>query len=85
MLLGANYIGRSFAMRRARYLAIGGVRADAGAAVHWDLLLRSGLEAERVIRVARVLSSVPARTAEPVTDGVRIVQEHLDRVGRVDN
>jgi O-antigen biosynthesis protein len=81
-LLGANYVGRAFAMRRARYLAIGGVRADAGAAVHWDLLLRSGLEAERVTRVARVLSSVPARTAEPVTDGVRIVQEHLDRVGR---
>ena len=47
------------------------MRADAGAAVHWDLLLRSGLEAERVTRVARVLSSVPARTAEPVTDGVR--------------
>ena len=41
MLLGANYIGRSFAMRRARYLAIGGVRAEAGAALHWDLLLRS--------------------------------------------
>jgi GT2 family glycosyltransferase/glycosyltransferase involved in cell wall biosynthesis len=81
-LLGANYVGRAFAMRRARYLAIGGVRADAGAALHWDLLLRSDLEAERVSRVARVLSSVPSRTAEPITDGVQIVQEHLDRAGR---
>ncbi|TFV62901.1 UNVERIFIED_ORG: glycosyltransferase [Bacillus sp. AZ43] len=80
-LLGANYVGRAFAMRRARFLAIGGARAEAGGALHWDLLLRSGLEPERVIRVARVLGSVHERTPEPVSDGVRIVQQHLDRAG----
>ena len=82
MLLGANYVGRAFAMRRARYLAIGGVRAEAGAAMHWDLLLRSGLEAERVTRVARVLSSVARRERRAGPDGVRVVQQHLDRAGR---
>ena len=80
-LLGANYVGRSFAMRRARFMAIGGVRPQAGAAIHWDLLLRCGLESERVARIARVLSSVPARRAEPVADAVPTVQEHLDRAG----
>jgi GT2 family glycosyltransferase/glycosyltransferase involved in cell wall biosynthesis len=82
MLLGANYVGRAFAMRRARFLAIGGLRPEAGAAAHWDLLLRSGLEAERVSRVARVLGSVPERTSEPIADRVRVVQEHLDRSGQ---
>jgi GT2 family glycosyltransferase/glycosyltransferase involved in cell wall biosynthesis len=82
MLLGANYIGRSFAMRRARYLAIGGMRAEAGAAMHWDLLLRSDLDAERVTRIARVLGSVARREAEPVEAGVRVVQDHLERTGR---
>jgi O-antigen biosynthesis protein len=80
-LLGANYIGRAFAMRRARYAALGGVRAAAGDALHWDLLLRSGLEAERVTRIERVMSSVPERRPEPVADGVRIVGEHLQRTG----
>jgi O-antigen biosynthesis protein len=81
MLLGANYVGRAFAMRRARFMAIGGMRATAGDAMHWDLLLRSGLEAERVTRIARVLSSVAERRAEPVTAGVPIVQDHLDSTG----
>jgi GT2 family glycosyltransferase/glycosyltransferase involved in cell wall biosynthesis len=82
MLLGANYIGRAFAMRRARFLALGGLRAEAGGAAHWDLLLRCDLEAERVTRIARVLGSVPARACEPIADGVRIVQAALDRAGR---
>jgi GT2 family glycosyltransferase/glycosyltransferase involved in cell wall biosynthesis len=81
-LLGANYIGRAFAMRRARFMAVGGMRASAGVAMHWDLLLRSGLEAERVTRIARVLSSVAERRAEPVAAGVPIVQEYLDAAGR---
>jgi GT2 family glycosyltransferase/glycosyltransferase involved in cell wall biosynthesis len=80
-LLGANYVGRAFAMRRARYLDLGGVRASAGSALHWDLLLRCGLEAERVARIERVLSSVSERRPEPVADGVRVVGEHLQRIG----
>lgn len=81
LLLGADYVGRAFAIRRARFLAVGGLREAAGAAVHWDLLLRAGLEPERVTRVTRVLGSVPTRDAVPARDAVRVVQEHLDRTG----
>ena len=48
VLLGNNYVGRAFAMRRGRFLAIGGLDATAGSALHWDLLLRAELEPERV-------------------------------------
>jgi GT2 family glycosyltransferase len=81
LLLGTDYVGRAFAIRRARYLAAGGLRLSAGAALHWDLLLRSDCEAERVTRVTRVLSSVPARTPVPDADAVRVVGEHLARTG----
>ncbi|MGY1835200.1 glycosyltransferase [Blastococcus sp. SYSU DS0510] len=81
LLLGAPYVGRAFAIRRARYLAAGGLRVDAGEAGHWDLLLRADCEPERVTRVTRVLSSVPERDPVPDDDAVRIVQQHLDRKG----
>ncbi|SSC24649.1 Glycosyltransferase, partial [Klenkia terrae] len=81
MLLGAPYVGRAFAIRRARFLAAGGLRVEAGQALHWDLLLRSDCEAERVTRVTRVLSSVPARPVLPALDAVHAVQQHLDRNG----
>ncbi|MCZ2822333.1 glycosyltransferase [Modestobacter sp. VKM Ac-2977] len=81
VLLGAPYVGRAFAVRRARFLAAGGLRPEAGGAQHWDLLLRTDCEAERVTRVTRVLSSVPARTPVPDDDAVRVVQQHLDRKG----
>jgi GT2 family glycosyltransferase/glycosyltransferase involved in cell wall biosynthesis len=81
LLLGAPYLGRAFAIRRARFLAAGGLRTEAGDALHWDLLLRSGLQSERVTRIARVLSSVPARETVPAADAVRVVQQHLDRTG----
>ena len=46
-LLGANFVGRSFAMRARRYTQANGRRAELGDATWWDLLLRSGLTAER--------------------------------------
>lgn len=81
LLLGAGYPGRAFAIRRARFLAAGGLRTEAGAAQHWDLLLRADCEPERVTRVTRVLSSVPARTPVPDADAVRVVSQHLERAG----
>jgi GT2 family glycosyltransferase len=81
MLLGSPYVGRAFAIRRARYLAAGGLRTEAGAALHWDLLLRADCEPERVTRVTRVLSSVPDRQPTPDADAERVVQQHLDRTG----
>ena len=81
MLLGADYIGRSFAMRRSRYAAIGGLRPELGSAAMWDLLLRAAIdEPERVQRIPRVLLSLHERPAEGVTaDGLRAVNDHLGR------
>jgi GT2 family glycosyltransferase/glycosyltransferase involved in cell wall biosynthesis/predicted SAM-dependent methyltransferase len=81
MLLGANYIGRSFAIRRRRYLFAGGLRNDFGDALEWDLLLRSGLDDERVARVPRVLGSVADRPRPAGDVAVRAVGEHLQRLG----
>ena len=80
-LLSANYLGRSFALRRARYRAAGGLRPQGPQALHWDLLLRCDLDSPRVARVARVLGSVAARDSAVTAAGVRAVQEHLDRAG----
>jgi GT2 family glycosyltransferase/glycosyltransferase involved in cell wall biosynthesis/predicted SAM-dependent methyltransferase len=81
MLLGANYIGRSFAIRRRRFLFAGGLRNDFGDALEWDLLLRSGLDDERVARVPRVLGSVAERPRRADDAAVRAVGEHLQRLG----
>ena len=81
MLLSANYLGRSFALRRSRYRAAGGLRVEAADTLHWDLLLRCGLDDSRVARVARVLGSVAARDGGVPAAGVWTVQDHLDRTG----
>jgi GT2 family glycosyltransferase/glycosyltransferase involved in cell wall biosynthesis len=81
VLLGSNYVGRAFALRRSRFLEIGGLDDAAGDALAWDLLLRADLPAERVTRVTRILGGVPRRSPEPVADGVRVVQRALDRNG----
>jgi GT2 family glycosyltransferase/glycosyltransferase involved in cell wall biosynthesis len=81
LLLGANYLGQSFAMRRSRVRAAGNVRNGYGTATRWDLLLRAGLDAERVVRVPRVLGHVRRRHSGVGPDGVRAVQEYLDQHG----
>lgn len=81
MLLGTNYIGRSFAIRRSRFLAAGGLRPDAGGALEWDLLLRLDLTADRTSRVARVLSTVVSRDRVSDHDAETAVRAHLDRTG----
>ena len=81
LLLGANYLGQSFAMRRARVRAAGNVRNGYGTATRWDLLLRAGLDAERVVRVPRVLGHVRRRHSGVGPDGVRAVQEYLVQHG----
>ncbi|HWF40775.1 MAG TPA: hypothetical protein VN683_01715, partial [Acidothermaceae bacterium] len=52
-MLGAGYLGQSFAIRRRRALFAGNLRNGYGGATRWDLLLRSDLDAERVVRVPR--------------------------------
>ena len=81
LLTGADYVGTSFAVRRSRYLYVHGVRDGFGDAMTWDLLLRADLADERVARVPRVLGHVQRRSDTVGADGVRAVQEHLDRAG----
>jgi O-antigen biosynthesis protein len=79
VLVSGNYLGRAFALRRRRYLVCGGLR-EQGSAMFWDLLLRAGLTAERVTHVPRVLGSVTDRVEAAGEDGVRVVQQHLERL-----
>lgn len=82
MLLGANYLGRSFAVRRERVVAAGGLHSELGDGSWWELLLRLGLDEGSVARLPKILSHVRRR---PVVSGdlaVAIVGEHLDRLGR---
>jgi GT2 family glycosyltransferase/glycosyltransferase involved in cell wall biosynthesis/predicted SAM-dependent methyltransferase len=80
-LLGSNYIAQSFAIRRVRAILAGNVRNNYGGATRWDLLLRAGLDAERVVRVSRVLTHLRIRRQGLNFDGVRVVQEILDARG----
>jgi GT2 family glycosyltransferase/glycosyltransferase involved in cell wall biosynthesis len=80
-ITGADYLGRSLALRRTRFLEAGGLRPGFGDAMVWDLVLRADFEAEEVARVPRVLGHVSRRYAVADRNGVRAVQEHLDRHG----
>ncbi len=79
MLLGANYIGRSFAMRHRRFAAVGGLRTEFGDACWWDLILRAGLDETRVGRVPRVLSHLTRRPNPSVVQCVNVVEDHIAR------
>jgi GT2 family glycosyltransferase len=80
-LLGANYLGRSFAMRRRLLVGLTGLRSGLGEDAWWDLLLRADLTSDRVVRVPRVLTHLEARPGAIGPRGVEIVQAHLERVG----
>lgn len=84
MLLGANYVGRSFAIRRRRVQAAqaaGGLRPDLGPDWLWDLLLRSRFGPEQVWRSPRILAHLPARHDDVGPTGVGVVREHLAAAG----
>ena len=80
-LLSANYIGNTFAVRRSRLLAAGGLRPEAAGAPLWDALLRLGLSWDSVARIPRALSIAVARDDVPGEAGRRAVQEECDRRG----
>ncbi|MGH9177478.1 MAG: hypothetical protein ACRD0N_02840, partial [Acidimicrobiales bacterium] len=61
LLLGADFLGHSFAIRRSRLLAAGGLRPGMGDAVLWDLLLRADLPERATARVTRVLGHLAER------------------------
>ncbi|HEV2309650.1 MAG TPA: glycosyltransferase, partial [Acidimicrobiia bacterium] len=81
MLLGANYIGRSFAMRARLVEELGGPDVALGDAQWWDLLLRADLSARRVDRVPQVLAHLTRRPSPTADDRERVVGQHLERHG----
>ncbi len=82
MLLGANYLGRSFAIRRGRLAAAGGLRTEDGDAAWWDLLLRLDLGDDHVVRIPRVLHHLVRRPEVGPERAVEVVRAHLARTGR---
>jgi len=82
MLLGANYLGRSFAVRRRALVDAGGLDAELGEACWWDLLFRLGLADDTVVRVPRVLAHLGRRPEVPDDQAVAVVAAHLERTGR---
>ncbi|MDR6973252.1 glycosyltransferase [Leifsonia shinshuensis] len=65
-MLGANYLGRAFAIRIADARSVPGLTLDDHGV--WRLLLRSDLSDESVGRVPHVLLSVPDAPDAPATD-----------------
>ncbi|HEY6533240.1 MAG TPA: glycosyltransferase, partial [Acidimicrobiales bacterium] len=81
-MIGANYLGRSFAVRRAALVGAGGIRADLADTTWWDLVLRLDLDDDSVVRIPRVLTHLQRRLVESRDRAVGVVQDHLDRHGR---
>ncbi|MEA2717234.1 MAG: O-antigen biosynthesis protein [Actinomycetota bacterium] len=80
-LFSANYIGRSFAIRPARFVLAGGARRDRGPARLWAMLLRAQLDETRVSRVTRVLGHLHERGDGVDGHGVAAVSAHLAERG----
>lgn len=80
MLLSANYIGRSVAIRRRRLQEVGGYPQPGDGIDWWDLLLSLDLDVDEVERLPRVLLHLESR---PVASdgGAALVERHLMRRG----
>jgi GT2 family glycosyltransferase/glycosyltransferase involved in cell wall biosynthesis len=81
MLLSANYLGNSFAVRRNAFLDAGGVREETRDAVLWDLLLRANFEAGRTIRIPKTLGYLKSRADTVTEDGRKVVEDECKRRG----
>ena len=82
ILWSANYLGRSFALRRREIARVGGFDGSLGDAAWWDLLLRLGPSSDAVFRLPRVLNHLARRPTETNDVAVRVVAAELDRSGR---
>jgi GT2 family glycosyltransferase/glycosyltransferase involved in cell wall biosynthesis len=82
MLLSANYLGRSFAVRRKRIATVAAFTEKPREARHWELLMQLDLGHEQVARVPRVLQHLARRPdADPAT-ATALVTDYLKRAGR---
>lgn len=82
VLLSANYLGRSFAVRRDRLAAAGPPDPALGDAMWWDLLFRLDLSERTVARVPRVVNHLVRRPEPAPPQGAEVVRAHLARTGR---
>lgn len=84
-LLGRDYLGRLCFVRRELLRSVGGFRAGTSGVEEWDAHLRvteAGAVVEHIPAVA-LTRSVPPETGPLVqAAAVRVVEEHLARVGR---
>jgi O-antigen biosynthesis protein len=90
-LLGANYLGRSFAIRRRTLVRAEAVLAegrdpseppDGSDARWWRLLLAAALTAEQTKRVPRVLNHLVRRPRPSAEESIATIGSHLERLGR---
>jgi len=80
-LAGANYIGRSFAVRARQLQRVGPLQDELGDAQWWDLLLRLDLTRDRVERLARVAAHIKRRPAASSDASLHVVRKELARRG----
>jgi GT2 family glycosyltransferase/glycosyltransferase involved in cell wall biosynthesis/predicted SAM-dependent methyltransferase len=79
VLLGANYLGASFAVRNRRIQFVAGAPSGLGDADAWELLFRCDLAADRTRRVPRVLLHTRRRPEPSPEASVEVVERHLER------
>lgn len=82
ILLSANPLGRSFAVRREALRRAGGLDPTLGDGAWWALLLALDPVESGVARIARVLAHLRRRPRVPATAGAAIVADALERAGR---
>ncbi len=79
MVLSANYLGRSFAVRRRHAAALVDSAYD-GDARWWNLLLSLDLASDAVLGIPKVLVHL-ARRPDPLAGGAALLSGHLQRRG----
>lgn len=79
MLLSADYLDRCFAIRASSAQDVGCVRAAAGTALLWDLILRCEFAPDRVARIPKVLTRSRRRSTRSPRDAVTVVEQTLKR------
>jgi len=81
-LLGSNYVGRSFAVRRSALQRVGELTGTAPGVREWELLLALDLDESRVARISRVLGHLVSRDEGVGPDGAQMVARWLSGQGR---
>jgi GT2 family glycosyltransferase/glycosyltransferase involved in cell wall biosynthesis len=82
ILLSANPLGRSFAVRRSALERVGGFDAALGDGAWWAFLLALDPKASEVSRIPRVLNHLHRRPSVSASAGAAIVADALREAGR---